>query len=923
MARTLNRQPYSVDTDVDIKYKFFNHVNWKGLTDDKNYFNVDQETFEDCKNVYIDSDGLLKSRPSFKTTNITGSTKADEMWCFGDIIVLRVGSYIKIINGNKYTQSLVSNKVKITQIKNVIFIFTENNILMYDGTNIVDATDYLYIPITSVKTTVRNGDVITKAISKAEAENILTTSKATKYIFENVDKLTDAELVGKRLKITLNDKNYDVDFNELTSKTLFVDTGISVPESSNTDRLFAVGNVKYIVDIAEDSDVILVSQYSYDDKNAVDVWNVTAYFTDKSYINVQVPDGILSKPYISSDGSTVFVFKTDGVYCKSITAIAGNYEYPDWTSLYTFDKPLHSDCKAVGGKFKSPSNYTIAYVDYYGSISNLSQSYFIGYYIFTISNDKSYSVLYSTPSNWLIANDVILIDYVNIGSSIYAAINFSHSNTSFSALGDAVMITDVADTEKNTYAYSDKITSSETYSNDLAIKVNNDKKPIVFKTNNYSYNMYTIDKQTIVYGHPVTSSYSKLDKSVTVDLPALVTNDRYVYWYSNNIRNYKQENLLEEIEPIGSSKNYMYAVKDGKLYTTNLGGKNIDATYVEKGEIKPFAYDYICELNEKYFTKDNLLYISSTRMENDKPLLYIPTVNTQTFNNKITNIHPISNSQIAVFFNDEIWYTNVGESGYEYYKSKLQVGLKDGSDVITSPDGKNVIFSSNKGLVYMSYEELVQSTEQTLTYLSNGIFDTYEKFNKKSVKLFLHNFWLFCYNTDEKSFLIFDIRNNSWWKWEYYYPFLNILLIDDDPLFLSTNGFRKMDKSTSNYFDTEGPVHWFITSQKLHLGSLNYYKNVISIIINNVEPEDVTEDVSFNLAIKNYRLNVSNRYDEVQNLLYNVNMLRTFVKRCNSRKLNEFQYTLSSDTDYNGNAIQVPLSINSIIVKYTMSGQVR
>ena len=65
MVRTINRQPYTVkQLDYgDVKYKFFNHSNWKGVCDDKNYLGVDQETFADSKNVYVDSEGILKSRP--------------------------------------------------------------------------------------------------------------------------------------------------------------------------------------------------------------------------------------------------------------------------------------------------------------------------------------------------------------------------------------------------------------------------------------------------------------------------------------------------------------------------------------------------------------------------------------------------------------------------------------------------------------------------------------------------------------------------------------------------------------------------------------------------------------------------------------------------------------------------------------------
>ena len=37
MARKIvNRRPFTVDTNIDVDYKFFNHGNWKGICTNKN-----------------------------------------------------------------------------------------------------------------------------------------------------------------------------------------------------------------------------------------------------------------------------------------------------------------------------------------------------------------------------------------------------------------------------------------------------------------------------------------------------------------------------------------------------------------------------------------------------------------------------------------------------------------------------------------------------------------------------------------------------------------------------------------------------------------------------------------------------------------------------------------------------------------------
>ena len=67
--RTVNRMPLSVKeySYKDLNINYFNHTNWKGICDDKNYLTVDQETFASATNMYMDKEGLLRSRPSLKS----------------------------------------------------------------------------------------------------------------------------------------------------------------------------------------------------------------------------------------------------------------------------------------------------------------------------------------------------------------------------------------------------------------------------------------------------------------------------------------------------------------------------------------------------------------------------------------------------------------------------------------------------------------------------------------------------------------------------------------------------------------------------------------------------------------------------------------------------------------------------------------
>ena len=72
MAKTFNRRPYLQDgpRKSDIENHTFDNYKFTGFKEDKNFLEIDQYSFEECDNVYVDNDGLLRSRPSIKNSNL-------------------------------------------------------------------------------------------------------------------------------------------------------------------------------------------------------------------------------------------------------------------------------------------------------------------------------------------------------------------------------------------------------------------------------------------------------------------------------------------------------------------------------------------------------------------------------------------------------------------------------------------------------------------------------------------------------------------------------------------------------------------------------------------------------------------------------------------------------------------------------------
>ena len=365
-------------------------------------------------------------------------------------------------------------------------------------------------------------------------------------------------------------------------------------------------------------------------------------------------------------------------------------------------------------------------------------------------------------------------------------------------------------------------------------------------------------------------------------------------------------------------------IKDGDLYT-NIIYENVVTIDVKKDLSNKFVLpEQISTLsNSLYICKDHDLYVSY----NKDGKLYIPENSKQSFDSDICYLHPISNNEIGIFTESGLYYSSqvtlesdVLGVAYTYNKSKVDVKCKKGMEAVTTFDGKYILFSCDKGLVAMSYQNFVASTEQTIQTLSDVIYNSYKEFNNVPIKLYQYDYWIICYSEQKDYCFVYDVRNSSFWYETYKSKPKKFDVVNDELQMLSDGKLYRFDKSDVDYDDDGEPIDWYILSQKLHLGTLNYYKNVNSIMINNVQTETLDEPVSFDLSIRNYRTGISDRYYEPLNFEYDVNLLRSYVKRCNCRKVNEFQYKLSADME---TAKPKPLSINSIVIKYTLGGQLR
>lgn len=1041
MAKIFNRVPLSVPTPSanDIKDYFFTHSNFKGLSNDKNFLTADQETFSDCKNVYVDSEGLLKSRPSIVnkivTINDGGTVLSNilDIWNYGDVTVYKTASYLTFVNDN-FEQSVQishNNTLKLILVEGKIFVFEPNSIRYYDvSTNTVSTneeciTKYVYTPVTKIVT---NG-----VTTNLEPENELTTSHIIKYLFDNVTGNNFNVLLGKNITVKLDNVEYNITFVNDNEK-VFVQ---KLTDASFNYVNVSISNVGSLIIVEEGEESTYDIHYSVDGK----------LFTTLETLN-----NVVSIPSISADGHYICYAAEDEIYsCKLVDDEGtGIVSYTWEPTLSKIDASTFEEWKTLGLKFSIVSNIkmlsedtlaTVAYFDtemhcivsYAGTLSDYAvedvkdsfynavpESYTktidistelgeIDLDTITFSWTHNTSSLTITLDLKLENNAKILgnttvfdvrlsgsmiyrYDYVNLGTNAFynklLPVNEQLSTSGTIRVGDVDVYTKLTGTSltigiwptsgyikfdmyypfgsiHNSYLVggtNSKFTSPaniDMYAQGTSFVVAVSAGDIFVVDNTCEDRVKFIDspwKQSydpLYYGLSVNSDYlyfiTKFKISDTLLFKTYKKdNDVYKYYNAKSITGFTKsvtsssgdvltENylysgsfkipLLFSGKPIKVTNNGIYLSKDGVIYSSSIN-KLIEVDEVISGETNYIVPDFISEINNFYFASGKTLYISSYPSDGDFKW-YFPKINTEEFDYDISNIHPISATEMAVFLEDSVYYIQTSEQGYLYYKSKIQVGCKKGATVITSFDGKYIIFTSSRGLVAMTYQDFVASTEQTLTYLSDGVHETFKTFNiGNPIQLFKYDFWIICYKQGSNTFLLFDIRNNSWWPMELTYDIVKFVNDGEFVNVLCNNALYSF-KYNDDYYDVRGTIKsnidWYFISQKLHLNAPNYYKHISNITLISVLDSD--EDIYLDLTLYNYRKKM--HQSEVESFKFNVDSIRTYVKRLNYSKVNEFQYLLTSNVDDAAdeeetlNVPKVPLSLSSITVKYKISGQVR
>lgn len=429
-------------------------------------------------------------------------------------------------------------------------------------------------------------------------------------------------------------------------------------------------------------------------------------------------------------------------------------------------------------------------------------------------------------------------------------------------------------------------------------------------------------------------------------------------------------NIGGDIRPLTYTDDKVVMIVDGNLWTSALSTDTVleldetvkayrvdKVTYVDVNKKVPTHVDL---MNEYYlsYEQDNeyLLGVTEHRRDNDLTnlLLYLPKNNVQKFSSKITALHHLSDTEMGIFTENDIYYVSVmSVEGLIVYskpiKSKIPTGLRDGDEVVTALDGQAVIFPSERGIVALAPQDFVATTEKTLTYLSDGIQSLYKNLYQDDIRINIYKYWILFHRKLGRDILAFDTRNASWWRWTTPYPIRSLLTnnglrpllqIDypdtrpsllgvpyvmrndisykDDVIANTLNGDSHTEYENEQigerviHHRADPRIDWDIVSQRLHFDQINNYKSIKSINLN------LSENTRVRLSTKAFRDATGPEQDDVYEV--EVDEIRTFVKRVNILRVMYFQYMLENDRD---TEIQHQFKLNSLSLKYEVKERVR
>lgn len=1066
MARTIRRQPFNISTSSSNypKSYFLNQTHFSGLCTNKNDTNIDAQSLSDVKNVYVDDDGTLTSRASFRF--LDNEINIIRQWRFGEYRLCLYKVLCRVENGrctvlsslsstdyyrdkdnlcivyslrctSHDTEDRINNAANIRhygeyciklqasvfgddystflsnyndlypdvfceQVENRIFIwvagidFIALNVtgeIGFDGKHKLyfeDAKKYLYVPTHIVNT---GNQRIT-----LESKNKLTSAYFERYQYSSLLPVTFASLAGKTVRVsTAEDTLYDYTIeDEASVKALLY-------------PVLVIGTHK--THVAETPHTLVILQEIEDETfgNHLAVSYGAGSFTRIPSIPGHTLDYYYDKIYLTKDGMHVVVMSKYYWYsCPLVSSSTEEFVEEEFTWTQREYQKHEADVNAdkqqgitvVGAQFDTIDNYAMClrgpvsvYIVYNDGATekllivgengetNLVAT-FSGRNLFTGDLGKKdkfcFSLYEGVPCCTYVQDDQTIIIYDKtictadegkLGFDNYSNrkdidwTNYDITITRYHSkdnTGTFVWLYSIQKAKEGKSLYGVRI--------EYQVTKNAEGKIVFGRTNHETQLAADIDVAECTYKAYDEIRYANNAVINGKNIPLPVSN----------------KNKCITVTASGA-----YYHIDDKLWTTAPGTTLVNLDVYRGDENNGFTAnlsvpEHSAMLGERYFSfndrENNIHKLEITDTRRDVNTLdyawYLPLDNEQKFADKITNLHPLSDTMIGIFTPASIWYVSavtLDDANIAYtapMKSRIPCGCREGDEILTTADGQTIIFATPQGIAALAPQDFIATTEKSVSYITDNIYDKYYRFYLQRAEgytpkicMIVYKKYLLFYKYMQREILVFNMQDASWWVWETQYPLLSldvdanlralmqvdflissrlslqgvkfiftdrgfydieyrdstITVIDDRGISVNTTNGVIVDKGNSKMSipilqPVSSMIDWYLISQRLHFGLINEYKAIKGL---NINVKDM-ENFCAKLYSKIYR-NVSNpEYAEM--VEFDIKDLRTFIKRLNFLNVINFQYALQNNTESD---TPYQLKLNSISVKYEIKEQIR
>lgn len=362
--KTFKRIPNQINTSVSSynkSVKYYNQLEWKGLVENKNIYDVDQNSQADAKNVYVDTHGSLVSRPplleeKLPTEVLPEGNTLVEVKQYSDIIV-----YVSKDTENHYTIVAVKDNVykylttsaeetiikyNLTNVSNYIVCFNNIDARVLDMNNINRGWFSLQ-------------EIVEPANPSSEIGNRFAKSYKQDYPFTIEDTPDDLP--------TNFDYNKGITMNIHTQQDTSIDWHFSVDENNIPEYsqllTLAFKDINYLLEEGSEYDIhtgktnkYILCIYKRGDSKVSISFNYGSSFIQVP-INQNIGDVKLMA--LSDDDAYCFVVSANGVYYLTLANL--QQDIYTWTAIYPWANSAN--------KLSNNSNFGVMY-GYYHFITN-------------------------------------------------------------------------------------------------------------------------------------------------------------------------------------------------------------------------------------------------------------------------------------------------------------------------------------------------------------------------------------------------------------------------------------------------------------------------------------------------------------------------------------------------------------------------